>query len=72
MTIQLSRRNFLFASAAVGGAAVEGLAGVATGAAGVSEGVAGLAAGTASGGVAAAAGLAVVGATSGDALAGEA
>jgi len=54
---------------------VGGLAGMATGAAGVTEGVAGLAAGTATGGVAAAAGLAVVGlavvgATFGDGLAG--
>jgi len=49
---------------------VGGLAGMATGAAGVTEGVAGLAAGTATGGVAAADGLAVVGATFGDGLAG--
>jgi len=49
---------------------VGGLAGMATGAAGVTEGVAGLAAGTATGGVAAAAGLAVMGATFGDGLAG--
>ena len=47
-----------------------GLAGMATGAAGVTEGVAGLAAGNATGGVAAAAGLAVMGATFGDGLAG--
>ena len=58
------------AGAAVGGAAVGGVAGMATGAAGVTEGVEGLAAGTATGGVAAAGGLAVVGATFGDGLAG--
>jgi len=51
---------------------VGGLAGMAIGAAGVTEGVAGLAAGTATGGVTAAAGLTVVGATLGDGLAGEA